>query len=51
MSGMSNVEHWLAGHGYEPERELVARILRAAKEGTGPLTDAEIENMVHSTDA
>jgi len=51
MSGMSNAEHWLVVHGYKPEKELITRIFRAAKESTGPLTDAEIEIMIHASDA
>ena len=49
MSGMANVVHWLGEHGYEPEDELVMRILRAAKAGTDPLSDADVEHIIHSS--
>jgi len=49
MSGMANVVRWLGEHGYEPEDELVMRILRAAKESTDPLNDADVEHIIHST--
>lgn len=42
MSGASNVNYWLEKHGLETSPELVQRILRAAKENTRILTDAEI---------
>ncbi len=42
MSGASNVNYWLETHGHEAPPELVQRILRAAKENTQVLTDAEI---------
>jgi len=42
MSGASNVNYWLETHGHEAPPELVQRILRAAKENTRVLTDAEI---------
>jgi hypothetical protein len=46
MSGASNVNHWLEGHGYESSPELVQRILHAAKNSTQVLNDAQLETLV-----
>jgi isopropylmalate/homocitrate/citramalate synthase len=42
MSGVSNVVHWLHGHGIEPREHLVKEIFRAAKERNRVLTDDEL---------
>jgi isopropylmalate/homocitrate/citramalate synthase len=42
MSGISNVEHWLARHGMEPDPEITQAILKAAKHSPTVLTDDEI---------
>jgi 2-isopropylmalate synthase len=42
MSGVSNVVHWLAAHGIEPNDDLVAEIFRAAKERNRVLGDDEL---------
>jgi 2-isopropylmalate synthase len=42
MSGVSNVVHWLAAHGIEPNDGLVAEIFRAAKERNRVLGDDEL---------
>jgi len=46
MSGASNVTHWLTLHGVEPDKELIDRILKAAKERTRILSDEEIAAIV-----
>ncbi len=42
MAGHSNVIYWLEMNGYDPNGERVERILRAAKNSTRILTEAEI---------
>lgn len=42
MSGKSNVEFWLEGHGVESTTERVASVLDAAKHASHVLTDEEI---------
>ena len=42
MAGHSNVIYWLEMNGYDPNTERVERILRAAKNSTRILTEAEI---------
>lgn len=42
MSGKSNVEFWLQGHGVESTTERVASVLSSAKTASHVLTDAEI---------
>jgi 2-isopropylmalate synthase len=42
MSGKSNVEFWLRGHGVEPSTERVACVLAVAKTTSHVLTDVEI---------
>jgi 2-isopropylmalate synthase len=42
MSGKSNVEFWLRGHGVESTTERVACVLAAAKTTSHVLTDVEI---------
>jgi 2-isopropylmalate synthase len=42
MSGKSNVEFWLQGHGVEPTTERVASVLDAAKVASHVLSDEEI---------
>jgi 2-isopropylmalate synthase len=42
MSGHSNVSCWLEQHGYPVAKDLVDRILRAAKGSWGPLSDADL---------
>lgn len=47
MSGLSNVKHWLAVHGYDAgDDELCRRIYAAAKAGDHTLTEAELEALV-----
>lgn len=46
MSGASNVTFWLESHGHQATPELVQRILRAAKERSQVLSEAEIESLV-----
>ncbi len=45
-SGESNVVYWLQKRGYEPEPELVAAILSAAKRGNRVLSDVEIQQVI-----
>jgi 2-isopropylmalate synthase len=45
-SGESNVVYWLKKRGYEPTRELVAKVLSAAKSGDHVMTDAEIAAVI-----
>lgn len=45
-SGESNVIYWLQKRGVEPERELVAAILRTAKRGNRVLTNEEILQVI-----
>ena len=46
MSGRSNVQWWLAAHGFEANDELVQRILAAAKQAPRNLTDDELLALV-----
>jgi 2-isopropylmalate synthase len=46
MSGRSNVDFWLESRGYASSPALVEHILKAAKESTRVLTDAEIVALV-----
>lgn len=46
MSGMSNVRHWLASHGYEPNEAVAERLLAAAKRADRTLRDDELEALV-----
>ena len=46
MSGRSNVDFWLESRGYATSPGLVEHILKAAKESTRVLTDAEIVALV-----
>jgi 2-isopropylmalate synthase len=48
MSGTSNVQHWLRGHGIDPTEDLVAAILGAAKRTRHVLSDAEVMGIVDS---
>jgi 2-isopropylmalate synthase len=48
MSGASNVQHWLRGHGIDPTEDLVAAILGAAKRTRHVLSDAEVMGIVDS---
>lgn len=46
MSGMSNVKHWLAEHGYDAEDEaLAARVFEAAKRADHTLDDEELRQL------
>lgn len=47
MSGLSNVQCWLANHGIEQKPELVEAIFSRAKESDRLLTDEEILAVVH----
>jgi 2-isopropylmalate synthase len=42
MSGLSNVTHWLATHGYDATPEQARRVLDAAKASDRVLTDREL---------
>ncbi len=47
MSGLSNVKHWLASHGHDPEdEETCRRIFEAAKSTDHTLTEEEIEALI-----
>jgi 2-isopropylmalate synthase len=46
MSGASNVTHWLAAHGIEPNEELVKAVLQRAKLAHQILTDDQIMAVV-----
>jgi 2-isopropylmalate synthase len=46
-SGESNVIYWLKKRGYEPTKELVARVLGAAKGGDRVLVDDEIVAVIN----
>jgi isopropylmalate/homocitrate/citramalate synthase len=47
MSGLSNVKHWLASHGYDAEdEEMCRRIFEAAKSTDRTLSDDEIEALI-----
>jgi 2-isopropylmalate synthase len=48
MSGASNVSHWLEEHGIEPDKDLVQKILRAAKDRSSILTEEEVLAVVRS---
>ena len=48
MSGESNVELWLASHGFESTPERVETILRAAKASPRVLSDDEIEKLLEA---
>ena len=45
MSGESNVVYWLESHGHAATRDLVARVLEAAKASDRLLTDIELERL------
>ena len=45
-SGESNVVYWLTKRGYEPDPELVAAILGAAKRGNRVLSDVEVHEII-----
>ncbi len=45
-SGESNVVYWLKKRGYEPTKDLVATVLRAAKSGNRVLGDDEIVALI-----
>lgn len=51
MSGASNVAHWLTDRGIDPDKELIDRILAAAKDRTAVLTDEEILRIVAEHEA
>jgi len=46
MSGASNVIHWLETHGHATDDDLVARILKAAKDSRSHMDDSEIERFI-----
>jgi 2-isopropylmalate synthase len=46
MSGASNVTHWLTMHGIDHDRDLIERILKAAKATTRVLSDDEITEII-----
>ncbi len=46
MSGESNVELWLQGHGYESTPERLAAVLQAAKASNRVLADDQIEKVL-----
>ena len=48
MSGESNVELWLASHGFESTPERVDVILQAAKASSRVLSDGEIEKLLEA---
>ena len=48
MSGLSNVQCWLAAHGIAPRPELVEAVFRRAKESDRVLHDEEILRIVQS---
>src|SRR5215813_13059531 len=45
-SGESNVVYWLTKRGYEPTKELVEKVLAAAKGGNHVMTDDEITAVI-----
>jgi 2-isopropylmalate synthase len=47
MSGLSNVRHWLAAHGHDPEDgKLVRKVFEAAKQADHTLTEEEVEALI-----
>ncbi|MGE0354537.1 MAG: hypothetical protein AB7Q69_15070 [Gemmatimonadales bacterium] len=47
LSGLSNVKHWLAEHGYDPEDDALAQALfQAAKTSDHVLADDECHGLV-----
>lgn len=49
MSGLSNVKHWLARHGYDADDEaLGSRVLAAAKAADHTLTESEVRTVCES---
>jgi 2-isopropylmalate synthase len=44
MSGVSNVIHWLASHGYPQDESLVQQIFQRAKSTNRILTDEELHS-------
>jgi len=47
-SGESNVVYWLNAHHYEPTKDLVRAVLKAAKRSNRVLTDAEIISVIQT---
>ncbi|MEO8032339.1 MAG: LeuA family protein [Gemmatimonadota bacterium] len=51
-SGISNVRHWLGGHGYDPDdRQASGAILAAAKQSARTLTDEECHRLARTAGA
>jgi len=51
MSGKSNVIFWLQQHGLQPTDKLVGKILHRAKHANRLLTEAEVLDLVRSSEA